>query len=79
MIEYLYKKKRINFHICNLKSFIFKKKMSAAKKTVYVIYYSMYGHIEKLARHEIVGLEKAGGKFISLLKVKTKIKQTNLI
>lgn len=53
--------------------------MSAAKKTVYVIYYSMYGHIEKLARHEIVGLEKAGGKFISLLKVKTKIKQTNLI
>ena len=35
--------------------------MSAPKKNVYVIYYSMYGHIEKLARREIIGLEKAGG------------------
>ena len=35
--------------------------MSAKKKTVYVIYYSMYGHIEALARAEMKGLEKAGG------------------
>ena len=40
--------------------------MSAAKKTVYVVYYSMYGHIEKLARHQLKGLEKAGGIFIFL-------------
>ena len=32
------------------------------KKTVYVIYYSMYGHIEALARAQVRGLEKAGGK-----------------
>ena len=31
------------------------------KKTVYVIYYSMSGHIEKLAREEVKGLQKAGG------------------
>ena len=34
--------------------------MSAKKKTVFVIYYSMYGHIEALARAQVKGLEKAG-------------------
>lgn len=34
--------------------------MSAKKKTVYVIYYSMYKHVEALARAEAKGLEKAG-------------------
>ena len=37
--------------------------MSAQQKTVFVIYYSMYGHIDKLAREACKGLEKAGGKF----------------
>ena len=32
------------------------------KKTVYVIYYSMYGHIQALARAQVKGLERAGGK-----------------
>ena len=31
-----------------------------SKKTVYVIYYSMYGHIKKLAEEVIKGLEKSG-------------------
>jgi flavorubredoxin len=35
---------------------------SARKRTVYVIYYSMYGHIEHMARSVCKGLEKAGGK-----------------
>ena len=30
------------------------------EKTVFVIYYSLYGNIEKLARQECKGLEKAG-------------------
>ena len=33
------------------------------KKTVAVIYYSMYGHVQALARAECKGLEKAGGKY----------------
>jgi hypothetical protein len=36
--------------------------MSAAKKTVYVVYYSMYGHIQTLAKEGIYkGLEQSGG------------------
>ncbi len=42
--------------------------MSAKKKTVFVIYYSMYGHIEALARAEMKGLEKAGGNIKINLK-----------
>ena len=34
--------------------------MSAKKKTVFVIYYSMYGHVQALAREICKGLEKAG-------------------
>ncbi|CAF0877582.1 unnamed protein product [Brachionus calyciflorus] len=34
--------------------------MSAKKKTVFVIYYSMYGHVQALAREVCKGLEKAG-------------------
>lgn len=34
--------------------------MSAKVPVVYVIYYSTYGHIEKLARAAIKGLEAAG-------------------
>jgi len=34
--------------------------MSARKKTVFVVYYSMYGHIEKMARAVCKGLEKSG-------------------
>jgi flavorubredoxin len=37
-------------------------KTSGSKKTVYVIYYSMYGHISAMARSVARGLEKAGGK-----------------
>lgn len=32
------------------------------KRKVYVVYYSMYGHIQSLARQVAVGLEKAGVK-----------------
>lgn len=35
--------------------------MATTKKTVYVIYYSMYGHVQALAREICKGLEKAGG------------------
>ena len=31
-----------------------------SKPKIYVIYYSTYGHIEKLARHVLKGLEKSG-------------------
>lgn len=34
--------------------------MSASQKTVFVIYYSLYGHIDKLAREVCKGLEKSG-------------------
>lgn len=34
--------------------------MSAKKKNVYVVYYSMYGHIATMAREICKGLEKAG-------------------
>jgi NAD(P)H dehydrogenase (quinone) len=34
--------------------------MSARKKTVLVIYYSMYGHVQTLAREVCKGLEQAG-------------------
>ena len=30
------------------------------KPTVYVIYYSMYGHIEKMAREVLKGVQSAG-------------------
>lgn len=30
-------------------------------KTVYVVYYSMHGHVLQLAREVIKGLERAGG------------------
>ena len=32
-----------------------------SKKTVFVIYYSMFGHVQKLAIEVCKGLEKAGG------------------
>jgi hypothetical protein len=35
--------------------------MSAKKETVFVIYYSEYGHVLTLAREICKGLEKAGG------------------
>jgi hypothetical protein len=35
--------------------------MSSTQKTVYVIYYSMYGHIQTLAREVVKGLERSGG------------------
>ena len=31
-----------------------------SKPTVYVVYYSMYGHVEKLARNIKKGVEKSG-------------------
>lgn len=34
--------------------------MSDKKKVVYVVYYSMYGHISQLAKQVVAGLEKAG-------------------
>ena len=34
--------------------------MSIQKKTVFVIYYSMYGHVGTLARQVCKGVEKAG-------------------
>jgi NAD(P)H dehydrogenase (quinone) len=34
--------------------------MSAKKKNVYVVYYSMYGHVATMAREICKGLEKAG-------------------
>lgn len=45
--------------------------MSAKKKTVCVVYYSMYGHIEKLAREVAKGLEKSGG----ILKIQNSFTQ----
>lgn len=30
------------------------------RPVIYIVYYSMYGHIEKLARAELAGLQKAG-------------------
>ena len=35
------------------------------RKRVFVIYYSMYGHIFKMAQAIVAGLEKAGGLFIA--------------
>jgi flavodoxin len=43
--------------------------MSAKKKTVFVVYYSMYGHVDKLAREISKGLEKAGGKLVKNKKL----------
>jgi hypothetical protein len=40
--------------------------MSNTPKTVYVIYYSMYGHIQTLAREVVKGLERSGGIFYTL-------------
>ena len=34
--------------------------MSAKKKTVYVVYYSMYGHVAAMAKSVVKGLEKSG-------------------
>lgn len=36
--------------------------MSAKKRCVYVVFYSTYGHVEKLAREVAKGVEKAGGR-----------------
>jgi NAD(P)H dehydrogenase (quinone) len=41
---------------------------SARKRTVLVVYYSMYGHIQHMARAVCKGLEKAGGKFFFLFQ-----------
>ena len=35
--------------------------MSDRKKVVYVVYYSMYGHLLTLAKEVVSGLEKSGG------------------
>ena len=39
------------------------------KKMVYVVYYSMYGHVQTLARSVVAGVEKSGGMtcFLSFL------------
>ena len=37
------------------------------RKRVYVIYYSMYGHILKMAKAIVAGLEKAGGFFLLIV------------
>jgi multimeric flavodoxin WrbA len=37
--------------------------------TVYVIYYSTYGHVEKLARNIVKGLERSGVK-VKLFQVR---------
>lgn len=34
---------------------------SRKKKTVFVIYYSTYGHVATMAKHVCKGLEKSGG------------------
>ncbi len=34
--------------------------MSNQPKTVYVIYYSLYGHVQGLAREIVKGLERSG-------------------
>ena len=31
------------------------------KKVVYVVYYSMHGHVSTMAKQIMVGLDKAGG------------------
>jgi hypothetical protein len=33
-------------------------------KSVYVVYYSMYGHVLQLAREVVKGLERAGGIYL---------------
>jgi flavorubredoxin len=38
--------------------------MSEKKKVVFVVYYSMYGHLQSLAREICLGLEKSGGNEI---------------
>ena len=43
---------------------------SSEAKTVFVIYYSMYGHVDKLSREICKGLEKAGGNEFSKLNSK---------
>ena len=43
--------------------------MSAKKKTVFVIYYSMYGHIQKMAREVCKGLEKSGGSYAKKVEI----------
>jgi flavorubredoxin len=35
--------------------------MADKKKLVYVVYYSMYGHVQTLAREVAKGVELAGG------------------
>lgn len=40
------------------------------KKKVFVVYYSMYGHMYALAREICIGLEKAGGKLVIIIKNK---------
>ncbi len=39
------------------------------KKVVYVVYYSMYGHVSTLAKQVMVGLEKSGGILIAFINV----------
>jgi NAD(P)H dehydrogenase (quinone) len=50
LICYRYNNKKINLE----------NKMSAKGKVVYVVYYSMYGHVQTLARSVCKGLEKSG-------------------
>lgn len=40
--------------------------MASKKKLVYVVYYSMYGHVSTLARQVASGVEQAGGLRLEL-------------
>jgi len=42
--------------------------MNGNERTVFVIYYSLYGNIEKLAKQECKGLEKAGSNVFYNIK-----------
>ena len=53
--------------------------MSASqKKTVFVIYYSLYKHTEKLAREICKGLELSGGTLFNINQLNVFIKSMDL-
>lgn len=52
----LFRKKKFFFYYLEI--------MGDRKKTVFVVYYSMYGHLQSLAREICKGLEKSGGNTI---------------
>ena len=49
----LFRKKNIFFY--------YLERMGDRKKSVFVVYYSMYGHVQTLAREVAKGVELAGG------------------